>query len=294
MVDTTRDSNSDPNLDPNSDPNLSTYNSPGVTEYYAGLDYLSPCERRLFDEYLYSGMAILDLGAGGGRTTPWLSSIADRYVGVDYAPEMIAACRKKFPRLEFQVASADDLSSYGSSSFDAVVMAFNGMDYVIPDESRFRALLEIHRVLKPEGVLIFSSHNPRSIWVRPSWNPKRVQELAKIMARADSFLFQPVLWSLTAARLILAELEAMWRSLGRSALRLLTRAFWRGEGYWIDSAHGGLRTHGATPEKVISEAGRFGFRLLHLLGDDYPRISQLYITDWYYYVFSKSGVSGEK
>jgi SAM-dependent methyltransferase len=290
MVDTTRDSN----FDSNSDPNLSTYNSHEVTEYYAGLDYLSPCERLLFDEYLYSGMAILDLGVGGGRTTPRLSSIAGRYVGVDYALEMIAACRKKFPRLEFQVASADDLSSYGSSSFDAVVMAFNGMDYVIPDESRFRALQEIHRVLKPEGILIFSSHNPRSIWVRPSWNPKRLQHIAESMATANSVLFRLVLWSLTAARLIVAELQAVWQSVGKAARRSFTQTFWRGEGYWIDAAHGGLRTHGATPEKIISEAGRFGFRLLRLLGDDYPRSSQLYITDWYYYVFSKSGVSGEK
>lgn len=294
MVDTTRNPNFDSNADSNSDPNVFTYNSPEVTEYYAGLDYLTPCERLLFDEHLYSGMAILDLGVGGGRTTPRLSSIASRYVGVDYAPEMIAVCRKKFPRLEFEVASADDLSSYTSSSFDAVVMAFNGMDYVIPDESRFRALHEIHRVLKPEGILIFSSHNPRSIWVRPSWNPKRVQDLAKLMVKADSILFRPLVWFLTAARVILAELQSVWQSLGRSVLRLPARSFWRGEGYWIDSAHGGLKTHMATPERVVSETSPFGFRLLRRLGDDYPRISQLYITDWYYYVFSKSGASGEK
>src|SRR5271167_4736060 len=120
------------------DPNIPIYNAPAVAEYYAGLDYLTPCERLLFDEYLKPGMAVLELGVGGGRTTAYLSSIASRYVGVDYASEMIAACRKKFPRLDFEVGDAADLSRFDAASFDAVVMAFNGIDYLIPDESRLR------------------------------------------------------------------------------------------------------------------------------------------------------------
>src|SRR5271157_976370 len=92
------------------DPNILTYNAPEVAEYYAGLNYLTACERQLFEAYLRPGMAILDLGVGGGRTTAYLSSIASRYAGVDYASEMIASCRKKFPQLEFDVGNAADLS----------------------------------------------------------------------------------------------------------------------------------------------------------------------------------------
>ena len=275
------------------DQNIPTYNAPSVVEYYATLNYLTPCEQLLFDTYLRPGMAILDLGVGGGRTTAYLSSIAARYVGVDYASEMIAACRKKFPQLQFEVGNAEDLSRFTSSSFDAAVMAFNGMDYVIPDESRFRALREIGRVLKPGGILIFSSHNPRSIWVRPSWNPQRVRKLAEAVARSDSVFFRPVLLSLTVARVILAGLQAVPQSLGQAARRLPTRAFWQGQGYWIDPAHGGLKTHLSTPENVGCELGGFGFRLLRVLGDDYPHVSQLYVTSWYYYVFS-AGATGEK
>lgn len=50
----------------------------------------------------------------------------------------------------------------------------------------------------------------------------------------------------------------------------------------------------ASPEKVKQELGKFGFRLLRVLGDDYPRTSRRYVTDWYYYVFAKTGVTGEK
>jgi len=276
------------------DPNILTYNAPAVAEYYATLDYLTPCESLLFDQYLRSGMTILDLGVGGGRTTSYLSSIAGRYVGVDYAAQMIAACRKKFPRLEFEVANAADLSNFVSASFDAVVMAFNGMDYVIPNESHFCALREIRRVLKPGGILIFSSHNPRSIWMRPSWNPRRVQDMAQTMAGNNSVLFRPLLWSLTAVRLILAGLQATLHSFSRAARRLPTRTFWLGQGYLLDPAHGGLKTHYAVPEKVEHELRGFGFQLLRVLGDDYPRMSRPYVTDWYYYVFSRIGATGQK
>jgi ubiquinone/menaquinone biosynthesis C-methylase UbiE len=276
------------------DPNIDTYNAPEVAQYYAALNCLTLCEQLLFDAHLRPGAAILDLGVGGGRTAAYLSAIAGRYVGIDYASEMIKVCRKKFPQLEFEVGNAADLSRFPSSSFDAVVMAFNGMDYVIPDESRFRALREIRRVLKPEGMLIFSSHNPRSIWVRASWNPQRVRELAETIVGSDSSLFRPLLRFFTAARVVSAEVQAVLRSLGRAARRLPTRAFWQGQGYLIDPAHGGLKTHLASPEKVTGELGGFGFRLLRVLGDDYPRVSRPYVTDWYYYVFSKTGATGEK
>jgi SAM-dependent methyltransferase len=276
------------------DPNILTYNAPAVAQYYAALNYLTPCERLLFDAYLKPGMTILDLGVGGGRTTPYLSSTAARYVGVDYASEMIASCQNKFPQLEFEVGNAADLSRFAASSFDAVVMAFNGMDYVIPNESRFRALQEFGRVLKPAGILIFSSHNPRSIWVRASWNLQRVRDTAETIVGSDSVLFRPWLWSLTAVRVILAGSQAVLQSLGRAARRLPTRAFWQGQGYWIDPAHGGLKTHLAVPERVAHELRGFGFRLLRVLGDDYPRVNGRYVTDWYYYVFSKTGSTGEK
>lgn len=46
--------------------------------------------------------------------------------------------------------------------------------------------------------------------------------------------------------------------------------------------------------KIIQELEPFGLQLLQFLGDDYPRPSHLYSTDWYYYVFSKTEVTGEK
>ncbi len=69
------------------------------------------------------------------------------------------------------------------------------------------------------------------------------------------------------------------------------RAFWSGDGYMVDPAHGGLLTHYAVPARVIAELEQQGFQFLRLAGDDYPRRSRAYVTDWYYYVFRKAETS---
>lgn len=271
-------------------PNLQVYNDPIVAEHYAALDYLTPCEKLLFGEFIKPDMAVLDLGVGGGRTTPYLSSIAGRYVGTDYADQMIGLCRRKFPGLEFKVTDAADLSGFGGETFDAVVMAFNGMDYVIPDSARKRSLSEVRRVLRKGGVLIFSSHNPRAVLVRPSWNPQRTEALARQLAGSVQPIFGFVKSILLGLRISAACFGAAAASARRLVQRLPWHAFWRGDGHRIDSAHGGLLTHYAVPDRVVTELKTAGFQLLRLQGDDFPRTSFPFVTDWYYYVFAKKDI----
>jgi len=273
--------------------NLDIYNRPDVAAHYAVLDYLTPCEQLLFDLYIKPCAAVLDLGVGGGRTTPYLSSRASRYVGVDYAPEMIRACRQRYPGVKFLVAEAADLSALEAGSFDAVVCAFNGLDYVIPDEESARCLQECRRVLKPDGVLLFSSHNPRSILVRPVWNREHVRRVAKSMGTRGQLIGDAACFLLNSAAAARAFLRAAWRSAGRILTRMPSRAFRRGEGYLFDPAHGGLLTHYWVPNRVVSELQRYGCRPRRVLGDDYPEASGEYTTDWYYYVFSQSNPAGD-
>ena len=272
-------------------PNLDIYNKSEVAEHYASLDYISPCEKALFDAFLKPGGAILDLGVGGGRTTPYLSRLASRYVGVDYAPKMIAACQQKFPQLEFLVADATNLAPLSDRTFDSVVMTFNGMDYLVPGASRQRCLAEIHRVLKKDGVLIFSSHNPRAIFSRPAWNRKKIEEVAEKLAGRRKWLLEPVRALLFCLRFAAAVLRSGMESVLRLFRRVGRRAFWSGDGYMVDPVHGGLLTHYAVPGQVITELRQHGFRFLRFTGDDYPRRSRAYVTDWYYYVFQKSEAS---
>jgi SAM-dependent methyltransferase len=262
-----------------------------VAAHYASLDYLSPCEKALFDEFLKEGDAILDLGVGGGRTTPHLSRLTSRYVGVDYAAKMVAACQRKFPELEFLVADATNLARLGNGNFDSVVMAFNGMDALVPHQARRRCLAEIHRVLRDGGVLIFSSHNPRAVFLRPAWNPKRIEAVAQTLAGKRKWLLEPARFLLLCLRVVVALARSAMASAFRLSRRVWRRAFWSGDGYMVDPAHGGVLTHYAVPERVIEEVEQQGFQFLRFAGDDYPRRSRVYVTDWYYYVFRKAETS---
>lgn len=233
-------------------------------------------------------MVILDLGVGGGRTTPHLSQLASRYVGIDYAEEMIRVCRTKFPRLQFAVADASDLSGFEAGSFDAVIFSFNGLDHLCPDQKRQRCLQECHRVLKPGGVFIFSSHNPRALFVDWCWDRERLRMLATQSAGTRRWLFYPGLASLTCWTIALALFKTGATTIPRALRKLPTKAFWRGAGYVLDPIHGGVLTYCAVPRRVIAELASFHFDLLLELPEDYPQRSRSYGTRWFYYVFGRA------
>jgi len=267
--------------------NLHTYRAPEVASHYAALNYLTPCERLLFRTYVKPGMAVLDLGVGGGRTTPYLSRVASCYVGVDYSDVMIQACRRKFPDLAFALADASDLSVFEDASFDAIVFSFNGLDYVVPGEKRSRCLRECNRVLRSGGVLVFSSHNPRSILVRADWDHGRLRAFARRFVSQRNVGFPLIVGVLTAAKATHALLSAAAGCALRIIRRVPRHAFWHGEGDLHESSHGGLMIHCSIPAHVVAELAEFGFQSVQVLGDDYPRVSRPFLTDWYYYVFSK-------
>jgi SAM-dependent methyltransferase len=100
----------------------------------------------------------LDIGCGDGRTSYILKNIAGAYLGVDCIQEMIDVCKRKFGEEYFRRADVRDLSFLDDSSFDFALFSFNGFD-CIGHEGRLTGLKEIHRVLRPDKLLVFSSHN---------------------------------------------------------------------------------------------------------------------------------------
>lgn len=275
------------------DPNLAVYDSVAVAEHYAALEYLTPCERHMFDTHVRAGAAVLEIGVGGGRVSNYLSQRASRYTGVDYAPRMVEACRRKYPGVDFRVGDASDLSAFADGSFDSVVMAFNTIDCVLPDSARGRCLEEVRRVLKPAGMLIFSSHNPRAVLVAPAWNRERLRLLAARIAGGRRLSGKLAYAGLTCLRAALAVVQSLASSAGRVVRRVPSRAFWLGQGDLFDSsAHGGLRMHYWVPARCIAELSRYGFRMVEVRGDDLPRREHPLFTDWYYYAFAASTPEG--
>jgi len=126
-----------------------------------------------------SGRDVLDIGVGAGRTARYLAPLARRYVGVDYSPVMVAYVRQTQPTLAIHQASFQDLSMFGEASFDFIFATDNVID-TLAHQDRLSALREAARVLRPGGVLAFSSHNlryrrARSVpWLDWSWDPVRL------------------------------------------------------------------------------------------------------------------------
>ena len=142
-------------------------------------------------------------------------------------------------------------------------------------------------MLRPGGVLIFSSHNPRSILVRPAWSRERLRAFATRLVGGRIAWSHAAVVFLTPVKALHASLRAAGISIMRVFRRLAMSAFWRGEGSLLDSAHGGLITHYWIPERAIAEVSQIGFQLVTSMGDDFPRSSHPFVTDWYYYVFQK-------
>jgi SAM-dependent methyltransferase len=136
------------------------YNDPEVLRHYKDYGKLEAAEAvllsRVKDEL--KDQPILDIGMGGGRTTPYLRQISNSYIGIDFSEGMIRSARQKFSDANLLVRDAKDLSIFHDGQFAAVFFLGAGLDDVSAKD-RLRILKEIHRVLRSRGIFILAGHN---------------------------------------------------------------------------------------------------------------------------------------
>jgi len=106
------------------------------------------------------GAPLLDVGVGGGRTVPMLRALSHDYVAIDYTPELVEICRRNHPGVAVHQMDARDLSAFPDNHFGLVMFSFNGID-AVDHAGRAEILREFARVLRPGGLLLFSTHNMR-------------------------------------------------------------------------------------------------------------------------------------
>lgn len=243
--------------------NLDTYSKESVVDHYKNAQGLMPPERYLFQKYVRPGADVLDIGVGGGRTTEYLAPDAGQYLGIDYAPNMIEACRRRFPQYRFSVGDATNLSEIADASFDIVIFSFNGIDSIPTDTGRIAALREMARVVRPSGHAIISSHNARLLLPFPQFEG------------AD---WTRMLWR-TARSVIRAAVIAP---------RALVRGhFFRGHGFVDDPVHGGLRNHVSTPASIARDAEQAGLRIVERAGAFHPLRVPAVMNLWDTYVLAR-------
>ena len=139
--------------------NKKKYESKSVVSSYINMRLQNPEVMIIvkYREFIY-GKHVLDIGCGSGRTTAILKNLSSGYVGLDYSLEMVELCRRRFEGVHFIHGDVRGMSEFKDEEFDCVMFSFNGIDSISHDD-RTKGLREIHRVLKKDGLFVFSSHN---------------------------------------------------------------------------------------------------------------------------------------
>lgn len=120
-------------------------------------------EQMMIDKYIPKNSHILDLGCGAGRTT--INMFKNGYkdiVGLDISDKFIEFakeyCLKNSLNIPFINGDATKLS-FDDEKFDAVIFSYNGLMCIPGKLNRDMVLKEVYRVLKPNGIFIFTAHN---------------------------------------------------------------------------------------------------------------------------------------
>jgi ubiquinone/menaquinone biosynthesis C-methylase UbiE len=132
---------------------------------------VSTLEQRAHDEFLAavsprSSDAVLDAGCGSGRNLSLFAPLVNEIVGVDYSDEMLARANHRIQTEKLTNASVlqGDVTQlpFLTDSFDVVVCA-SVLQY-LDDRECARAILELVRVCKPGGRLVFHIKNGTSLY----------------------------------------------------------------------------------------------------------------------------------
>lgn len=161
---------------------------------------------RLVADYLGdgAGLAVLDIGCGGGRLAPVLTAAA-QVVGVDIAPAPLARARARHAALPGYGFARMDAARLGfaEASFDAVLM----LDLLDQLADPAAALAEAARVLARGGRLMVTATNKDSL-------PLRALRRLALPAPVGGVSVQELSGMLRAAGLVPTRMDGIFLPLG--------------------------------------------------------------------------------
>jgi SAM-dependent methyltransferase len=109
-----------------------------------------------------SGRRVLEVGCGAGPLTAWMVDRGALVTAMDVSPGMVRLARARLgERAAIFVADLQAPLSFAADSTVDLVVASLVMHYV---EDWASVLREFHRVLAPDGTVVFSTHHPTMDW----------------------------------------------------------------------------------------------------------------------------------
>lgn len=138
--------------------NLESYSTDIIISYYEYLVHngLFNYEKEIISKFFAIPGKVLDIGCGAGRTTVAIKKLGYDVIGVDYSPKMIDLAKIIANDICYEVQDVRNLF-FNTESFDYAIFSFNGLMLIETYEERKRAVLEVYRVLKKNGIFFFST-----------------------------------------------------------------------------------------------------------------------------------------
>lgn len=133
------------------DRQLEYWNTEGTRKVFG-----HPLNFERVSQWLNYESRILDFGCGYGRSLGELFTAGYRnLIGLDFSPAMIAAAQARFPEIEFGVLQSSSTVPVPQASVDGVLL-FSVLTCVPTDDGQRALIAELHRVLRPGGLLYIS------------------------------------------------------------------------------------------------------------------------------------------
>lgn len=144
----------------------------------------NPLHQRLLKPYIearqYVRGDLLEVGCGEGRGIAHLLPHVQSYVAIDKIAAVTEKLAAKYPNAHFVSGNIPPLP-FAERSFDSVV-TFQVIEHIERDAE---FLKEIHRILRPGGILLLTTPNRRMTLTRNPWHIREylAEELKEITSR---------------------------------------------------------------------------------------------------------------